>query len=290
MIGQVFGTAIGLALAYLILSLLCTAIQELIAQVLALRSKNLAAGIKEIAGDLKGSTILSSPLLIGNPEVNRRITNIPAEQFVDAVLQTGDKVATSAEDIKDAVGALPDGRLKQVLTLYLSKGEKDVTGFRDQIANYYDEYMETVSAMYKQRIHIIMLVLGFLVAVAFNADSIKMAQHIWDNDALRIKLEAAAEQVAGADSPEQITAAMRDKALNDLPIGWQCAESAEATLKFTCKPPETGYAAILGWLITGFALSFGSKFWFDLLKSLINIRGAGGNRGFTRPEKQAPKK
>lgn len=232
---------------------------------------------------------MSSPLLIGNPEVNKRITNIPAEQFVDAVLQTGDKVATSAEDIKKAVVALPDGRLKQVLTLYLSKTEDGVTGFRDQIANYYDEYMETVSAMYKQRTHTIMLVLGFVVAFAFNADSIKMAQHIWDNDALRTKLETAAEQVAGADSPDQISAAMRDKALNDLPIGWQCSSSASATLGFTCMPPETGYAAILGWLITGFALSFGSKFWFDLLKSLINIRGAGGSRGFTRPESQSTK-
>lgn len=283
MIEQVFGTVIGLALTYLVLSLMCTAIQETIAQIFALRSKSLAAGIKEIAGEIKGSKILSSPLLIGNPEVNKRITNIPAEQFVDAVLQTGDKVATSAEDIKSAVAALPDGRLKQVLTLYLSKGETDLIGFRDQAAEYYNEFMETVSAMYKQRTHTIMLVLGFVVAFAFNADSIKMAQHIWDNDALRTKLEAAAEKLAGANTAEEVTAAMRDNALNDLPIGWQCNSSAASPIGFTCKPPETGYAAILGWLITGFALSFGSKFWFDLLKSVINIRGAGGSRGFTRP-------
>jgi hypothetical protein len=285
MLEQVFGTAIGLALTYMILSLMCTALQETIAQFLALRSKNLAAGIKEIAGDIKGSAILQSPLLIGNPEVNKRITNIPAEHFVDAVLQTGDKVAASAEDVKNAVNSLPEGRMKQVLTLYLSKAEDDVTGFRNQIADYYDEFMETVSAEYKQRTHIIMLLLGFGVAVTFNADSIMIAQHIWDNDALRTKLEATAGEVTSAETAAQISNDVRDKALNDLPIGWTCSESEDSTLGFSCNAPDTGYAALLGWLITGFALSFGAKFWFDILKSLINLRGAGGSRSVVRQDK-----
>jgi hypothetical protein len=32
---------------------------------------------------------------------------------------------------------------------------------------------------------------------------------------------------------------------------------------------------LIGWLLTGVAISFGAPFWFDLLGQLINIRSAG---------------
>lgn len=35
------------------------------------------------------------------------------------------------------------------------------------------------------------------------------------------------------------------------------------------------FRSVLGWLITGLAVSLGAPFWFDLLKNVINLRGAG---------------
>ena len=32
---------------------------------------------------------------------------------------------------------------------------------------------------------------------------------------------------------------------------------------------------ILGWLVTGLAISLGAPFWFDLLNRLVDLRGAG---------------
>jgi hypothetical protein len=32
---------------------------------------------------------------------------------------------------------------------------------------------------------------------------------------------------------------------------------------------------VLGWFVTGLALSLGAPFWFDLLGKFMNIRGAG---------------
>ena len=45
---------------------------------------------------------------------------------------------------------------------------------------------------------------------------------------------------------------------------------------FVYSPNQTGgLETILGWLITAMALTLGAPFWFDLLKQLVNIRGAG---------------
>ena len=52
-----------------------------------------------------------------------------------------------------------------------------------------------------------------------------------------------------------------------LPIGW----SAKAWVP----DPVTWIERIIGWLITGLAVSLGAPFWFDLLNKFMNIRGTG---------------
>jgi hypothetical protein len=32
---------------------------------------------------------------------------------------------------------------------------------------------------------------------------------------------------------------------------------------------------VLGWLVTGLAVSLGAPFWFDLLNRVVDLRGAG---------------
>jgi hypothetical protein len=41
--------------------------------------------------------------------------------------------------------------------------------------------------------------------------------------------------------------------------------------------PSAWLFSLTGWLVTGFAISLGAPFWFDLLQKLmnINVRGAG---------------
>jgi hypothetical protein len=53
------------------------------------------------------------------------------------------------------------------------------------------------------------------------------------------------------------------------PIGW-----TESPRNWTSTQWMT---AILGWLITGIAVSLGAPFWFGMLKTFLNIRGAGPN-------------
>lgn len=52
-----------------------------------------------------------------------------------------------------------------------------------------------------------------------------------------------------------------------LPIGWEMQQG-----KSPWQPGQTVGLALLGWLLTAAALSFGAPFWFDLLLKLVNIR------------------
>jgi hypothetical protein len=45
-----------------------------------------------------------------------------------------------------------------------------------------------------------------------------------------------------------------------LPIGWQRSGAADV------------WSHLLGWLMTGFALSLGAPFWFDLLNKMMVVR------------------
>ncbi|MBU6342459.1 MAG: hypothetical protein KGS48_13265, partial [Bacteroidetes bacterium] len=84
-------------------------------------------------------------------------------------------------------------------------------------------------------------------------------------------------------------------ASNVLGLGWDCDCEGNGNWKMSSKESFINYNAllgcpkekdqvpaireyfyvVLGWLITAIAISFGSPFWFDVLKSLINIRSAG---------------
>lgn len=67
-----------------------------------------------------------------------------------------------------------------------------------------------------------------------------------------------------------------DMALDDipLPIGWnqrnRLQQFPPGTSLFISIPKR-----ILGWLITGIAISMGSSFWFDLLSKVVRVRNAG---------------
>jgi hypothetical protein len=133
-----------------------------------------------------------------------------------------------------------------------------------------------------------MLSLGLILAVALNIDSIHVARTLWEQPALSKEIAGQATtfvekcktpgntkptpseaNTAPADAqtalaPEclhQDIGAIRDLIADTLPIGWR----------------SVGWNpwALLGWVITAFAISLGAQFWFDLLTKFINLRAAG---------------
>ncbi|MGH8558140.1 MAG: hypothetical protein ACRESZ_11880 [Methylococcales bacterium] len=283
---ELIDAAIGLIFLYLLISLIATVVTEFVETFLKKRSANLWMGLKEMLNDPDGTQIVMKlyehpmifPMYQGGyrPNGKNLPSYIPSVRFAAALLDivAPDGQARSLDEIKQAVENLPDTRLKGALKPIVNKAGTDIERINADIASWYDDTMDRVSGWYKRHTQIATLILGFLIAVAFNADTIGISSGLARDRAMREAFVAVAqgyaEQQPSGNSAKDFGAFLdevRSKSPDiGLPIGWN---------------PRTTPAGsdILGWLskLLGFAFtaaaaSLGASFWFDALKKLINIR------------------
>src|SRR5262245_12148419 len=122
----VLEVAIGLVLVYLLLSLVCSSVNEFIGRLLDWRARTLAAGVRSMLDDLKdsrgelvGTTFFRSPLVRGLTGKGNawngsdiQPTYIPARVFalalLDCVAPSEKGVPQTFDTVRHAVGNLPD--------------------------------------------------------------------------------------------------------------------------------------------------------------------------------------
>jgi hypothetical protein len=75
---------------------------------------------------------------------------------------------------------------------------------------------------------------------------------------------------AASGAPPDLSETINQLQSLPVPLGWT-PELLHRT------EPSAWLFSLTGWLVTGFAISLGAPFWFDLLQKLmnINVRGAG---------------
>ena len=95
------------------------------------------------------------------------------------------------------------------------------------------------------------------------ADTIRIAEQLWRDDALRTAVAAAAEEAVAAGDLSRIDERAE---LDTFPIGYPDAF------------PAITARTIVGWLVTIAAISLGAPFWFDLLGKIVHLRASGRNR------------
>ena len=98
------------------------------------------------------------------------------------------------------------------------------------------------------------------VTVAVNADSIRMVEQLWQDDALRAAIASAAEQAVANGDLSQVDERTE---LRAFPIGYPNSVRGNA------------FQTIVGWLLTVAAISLGAPFWFDLLSKISHLRASG---------------
>jgi hypothetical protein len=127
------------------------------------------------------------------------------------------------------------------------------------------------------------------VSAAINADTIALARSLARDGALRQSVAAAAQQSLVAPPPPAAPAAdpqERDQAAAErlkaaygsvealgLPLGWvRGSGSDEDDPRRIPRSAGEWLLKLVGLLLTGFAVSQGSPFWFDLLNRFMVIR------------------
>ncbi|HVO16040.1 MAG TPA: hypothetical protein VMV26_12535 [Alphaproteobacteria bacterium] len=279
--------AIGLILMYLVLSLVCTAVNEFLAGVLKLRAAKLRQGIEDlIDNDQLRATFDDHGLIAGTRAAlkGRDPSYMSGRTFAAALLDSLDpnKPLLSLDDVRKAADRLPASNIKDAILGAFTERVQTLEGLRNNVAAWFDDTMDRLSGSYKRWLQLISLLVGLAIAVALNADSWTVASALWSDAALRGQMAAAAGKIvedagkAGttptAESLGKNLKDLRDQ-LQPLPIGWTDAPG---------RPDHQWYdnwhgrlSKLFGWLFTGFAVMLGAPFWFDLLSRFVQLRSSG---------------
>lgn len=293
----ILDVAIGLSFIYLLLSLICTSINELLAGVLNLRGKYLEMGITRL---LNGSqtlkeAIYAHPLVDGTTMdgKSRRPAYISSNRFAMALMDhlSGEgKSRTDLESVRSGIEKLEQPQLKVALKALLPDSLTHASEAQRLIEEWFNEGMDRVSGWYKRNAQVYVVALAVVVTLGLNADSLHIARVLWINPALRAQLIDAASVRLEKDRPEEMLPLVEYRDPDDptkseaVVTGRAALSQAEQDLLtqvmgWDGNAPATGllgwFAKIVGWLMTIAALSLGAPFWFDALKRIMNVRNAG---------------
>jgi hypothetical protein len=309
--------AIGLVFVYLLVSLICSAVTELIESWFKNRATDLERGIRELLTEPKGAGMMKQlfkhPLICGlfkgeyappaKLSASSYLTStsspsyIPARNFAGALLDlvlnprgtspsSAPGAPATAPNLRQAIENVPNDAVKRALTAFADGAADDIVKVRESIEAWFDSSMDRVSGWYKRRTQWITLALGFIIAVALNVNTPTVAYRLWVDPTLRSTVVAQAESVQRTDSSQKTPGQRLEDSRKTLegfglPIGW-------ANMEFKSYSQVNSRDGFLhwvlwpffGWLFTALAVSFGAPFWFDLLNKFLTFRST------VKPEKQ----
>ena len=143
--------------------------------------------------------------------------------------------------------------------------EAKAAEFKINAENWFDISMTRASFWYKDQAKTFAFIIGLVLSITFNIDSIYITQELWREPTLRQTLVAQAQNAnldTGAKSVSELEEYYADL---EIPVGWQ-STSLPAT-------PAAWGTKILGFLISALAAMQGAPFWFDILKNILKIKG-----------------
>ena len=303
---------VGVVFVYLLLSIICTAANEMIASLLSLRGRTLAKGIANLLADkrIKGldQLLYDHPLIKSLYRGNRKPSYIPdhafALAFLDGIAPFDGKGEGAIPEIRAAVNGLKeDSELKRLLSIFLEQAGEDFTKLQTAVETWFNVSMSRVGGWYKRKSQVINIVLALLLAGATNADTLLIAKRLSNDSALRAAVVAQAQefarqppQIGGALPKKAPEAAAQSSAEDENNAAAQqsaalAAAKAQETLTRTLgtlqqlgiplgweswPKNEEWVNKIIGLLLTALAISLGAPFWFDVLNRVTKIRSSGG--------------
>jgi hypothetical protein len=318
--------AIGLAVLFSFMSLFASAARETIEawyQDRGLLIHKAMAELFSADGDESSpslaqfyNSIAISPLFRGayNGVKGKLPSYITSGNFANTILDMARKEAKVAPGvpIADWIDKLGDTRISQLVRLAFDSSGKDPEKTRVFLEAWFNSQMDRVAGWYKRSTHVILLIIGFLSAVALNVDAVAITKHLYRNDAVREVIVAHAQSkppaALGSNSTQVTPSAPADESramvnqvgeLRDygFPIGWswqsqwptpdpQCALDTGVTPGTPCALDTMGFSAILlmifGWVVTAFGISLGAPFWFDILNKFMVVRST------VKPDEKSP--
>lgn len=216
-----------------------------------------------------------------------KVANIPGKIFAAALLEIATDKA-SGQSIKGKLVTMADHYASSPLGDYLrslaENAGDDLDSVTNQISVWFDAQMVRVSQTYRKNIKYVLALLGLLVALACNIDTIQVAHGLTTNANLRQVVVATAGMV---DPNTQCAITEADPTLKTLRCGLQ--DLGTFTMTGVVIPTTDGWlkrwqaswtrdtavAHVLGLALTTGAVALGGPMWFDFLMLLTGRKHSG---------------
>lgn len=245
--------AIGLIFVFLLVSLVCSQINDKIALWLRMRAKGLEEGLRNyITGqtpltlELYKNPLLQSlipndpwltqfleriPLLSGLIRAPRNPIHLPAKTFALAVFNilvpNPASGLTTVGQLQAAVSNLPpEVPIREPLLAIISTANNNIETVRQNLEAWYDSTMDKTTKLYQAHMWRLGFFVSLMIALLLNVDAVGIGSSLWVDSALRSTIVAEANKYAQG-TPEKAQALEQLNALN-LPIGWSVKTAPEA--------------------------------------------------------------
>ena len=310
----ILDVAIGICFIYLLLSLICTTVNEMIAGWMKRRAEFLDRGIARLLGgdmDLK-RRLYEHPMIRGlmagtNDPVPSYIA--PAT-FATALMDVLSGPGASRADlgaVREGVAKLESAPIRVAITALLDAPGMDPFAAHAAVEKWFNDGMDRVSGWYKRNSQLWALGMAAVITLALNADTVHMAHMLWVSPTLRAAVVEEAKVRSSKARPEELLPLVEypdpqdptasqpvnvpssalsstESGLLDQLTGWSAEEAYKGGNPFGWAWGRFA-AHWLGWLITAIAVSQGAPFWFDTLNKFMRVRNTGPAPG----EKDAAK-
>lgn len=311
--GSTLDIAIGLAFIFFLLSIIVSAVTEGISWRLGMRAKKLEEGLVGMLGTEFADKVLAHPLSkndLGNTSKGKDPSYISPRNFSMALVEllkkeggarardeanevvpdvpepasetTGSQEPDSQAKVTAAVKNLGETPLGEQLEALLDEVEGDLSGFRKSAEDWFDDTMDRVAGWYKRWSQVINIGVALVVAISLNASAVRIVERLNSDETVRTAVVAGAQATANSrEKSPKATGKAAETAVKELralkiPILWSHENDPFRDPKFWRIA-----VAVIGWLITAIAISFGAPFWFDALGKLAHLKTTG-----KKPEKE----
>jgi hypothetical protein len=225
---EILDVIIGLAFIYLLCSLVCSAINEWIARLFALRAKDLEKEFgKMLNGNLK-EKLYDHPLIKGitrNPNCIKKLIDwikkrlefktrdvrpayIDPKLFsmalTDILMREGENKDVFFKNLQDGIskGSVPALQtIVDSVKAEIANAKNSIVAFREKVEDWFNSNMEQLSIWYKQKSRVIIFLIAVPLCAGLNIDTIMITKYLFQNETVRAKLVEAANQYVRAQNP-----------------------------------------------------------------------------------------
>jgi len=306
-ISQVISVVLALAVVYYVLGLIVSAITKYILEVLNTRGKSLEGFLKEnglgIATQGKSALLdqlkkmpqldtlkpvrytksfgfFPSGFFTGKTEIIDYVERIPPKNLVDALFDLPGATGSAKKKAIAIIDQLPNQipgpngsvnfEAKKQLMAFVGGKFKDLDELRTKMETWFSGLMDQAAQEFKAKARFWVVLISFIVTLILGVDSIDLAQKYWNNATIAATADAQARLILGSTDEDNQKNADIEK------LTAQLEEMQAIDFEWYQVPKGKPWYWLFGdmWkklpglLITAFAVSQGSSFWYDIIRRI----------------------